>query len=147
MVPNQRLGNSPAPRSTASNACLIRVPNAAPAPIRARCRARSNGAARAPPSMLNSVPAVPVAAKPVLPSPSPSRYPSCPPHQIIKYTGILLGGFLIGLVPQTPGGRIRSLGCLVLTRAGNRPCRNAGRIPGGGAVWPDIWEQPGGDKS
>ena len=39
------------------------------------------------------------------------------------------------LVLQAPGGRIRDLGYLVLTRAGGRPCRNAGRIPVRGAAW------------
>ena len=33
-----------------------------------------------------------------------------------------------------PGGRVRSLGYLVLTRAGGRPCQNAGRIPVGGSA-------------
>jgi len=31
------------------------------------------------------------------------------------------------VVPQTPGGRIRSLGYLVLTRARGRACRNASK--------------------
>jgi hypothetical protein len=43
-------------------------------------------------------------------------------------------------VPQAPGARIRALGYLVLTRAGSRPCRNAGCIPEwgcrlGGFLW------------
>ncbi len=36
--------------------------------------------------------------------------------------------------PQTPGGHIRGLGYLVLTRARSLACRNAGRIPVGGAA-------------